>query len=66
MVSWNKSHYNSLNLYGHVHGKPIPITGKMLDVALTKEHFKPYTIDEVMTIMENKPNNWDFIDKEVK
>src|SRR5690554_2307018 len=65
MVSWNKSHYNSLSLYGHVHGKKIPIAGKMLDVALTKEHFKPYTIDEVMTIMENKPNNWDFIGKQV-
>lgn len=35
----------------------------MLDVAPTKEHFKPYSIDEIMTIMESKPNNWDYIDK---
>lgn len=64
MVSWNASHWNSWFLYGHVHNKPIPITGKMFDVALTKEHFSPYSINEIKEIMNELPNNWDYIERE--
>jgi len=63
MISWNRSHYNSLNLYGHVHNKKIPIDGKMLDVCPKKDHMYPYSYDEIIDIMESKPNNWDYIEK---
>lgn len=61
MLSWEKSHYNAWNLYGHLHLKQIPINGKMFDVAPSKEHLAPYSLDEIKEIMKTKPNNWDFI-----
>ena len=63
MISWNASHYNSLNLYGHVHNKKIPISGKMIDVCPKKDHMYPYSLDEIIDIMESKPNNWDYIER---
>jgi len=63
MISWNRSHYNSLNLYGHVHNKKIPIDGKMFDVCPKKDHMYPYSLDEIIDIMESKPNNWDYIER---
>jgi len=63
MISWNASHHGSWLLYGHVHNKQIPLNGKMLDVAPTKEHMYPYSFNEIKEIMETKPDNWDFIQK---
>jgi len=63
MISWNASHHGSWLLYGHVHNKKIPIDGKMLDVAPTKDHIYPYSLDEIKEIMKTKPNNWDYIEK---
>lgn len=62
MISWSASHFGSWLLYGHVHNKKIPIDGKMLDVAPTKDHMYPYSLDEIIDIMESKPNNWDYIE----
>lgn len=61
MVSWNASHHGSWLLYGHVHNKQIPLNGKMLDVAPTKDHMYPYSFTEIKEIMKTKPDNWDFI-----
>ena len=63
MISWNRSHRGSWLFYGHVHGKKIPIDGKMFDVYPKKDHMYPYSLDEIMDIMESKPNNWDYIEK---
>lgn len=63
MVSWNASHYNSLNLYGHVHNKKIPISGKMFDVCPKKDHMYPYSYDEIYKIYLTLPDNWDYIKK---
>ena len=43
--------------------KKIPIDGKMLDVCPKKEHMNAYSLDEIIDIMELKPNNWDYIEK---
>lgn len=32
IYEWNKMRYGSYHLYGHVHGKPIPVTGRLMDV----------------------------------
>ena len=61
MVSWNRSHWGSWLLYGHVHHKELPIKGKMLDVAPTAEHMFPYSEKEIEEIMKTLPNNWDLI-----
>jgi calcineurin-like phosphoesterase family protein len=63
MVSWNKSHYNSLSLHGHVHEKKIPLKGKTINVAPTKDHMYPYSYDEIYKIYLTLPDNWDYIKK---
>ena len=62
MVCWNGSHWNNWLLYGHVHNKQIPLNGKTLDVSPNKDHMYPYLFEEINQIIQNKPNNWDFID----
>lgn len=64
MMSWEASHWNSWNLYGHVHLKTLPIQGKMMDVSPTKDHLYPYSLDEVYEHMRHQPDNWDLIIKE--
>lgn len=63
MVSWNASHYDSWLLYGHVHGKTLPMVGKMFDVCPKADHLAPYSLDEVKEIMSTLPHNWDYVDK---
>jgi len=60
MKNWNKSHYNSIHLYGHSHGNSIP-EGKSMDVGVDCNNFTPISLDEVRSIMETKPNNFNYI-----
>ncbi len=32
IYEWNKMHYGSYHLFGHVHGKAVPIVGRLMDV----------------------------------
>jgi len=43
--------------------KKIPISGKMIDVCPKKDHMYPYSLGEIIDIMESKPNNWDYIER---
>lgn len=61
MVCWNKSHWGSWHLYGHVHNKELPLRGKLFDVAPCKEHMSPYSFQEIKEIMKTLPDNWDLI-----
>jgi len=68
MVSWNKSHYNSWQLFGHHHKhmdteKQLDeiIQGKMLNVNLEFNDFKMFSEDDVYEIMMRKKDNWDLI-----
>jgi calcineurin-like phosphoesterase family protein len=71
MVTWNKSHFNSYMLFGHHHAKGHGIQnlqqhteGKMLNVNCEFNDYKPYSENDIIRIMENKPNNWDLIEKD--
>lgn len=61
MVTFNKKHHNALHLCGHSHynlpaarkeGKEL---GKVLDVGVDGNNFYPYSFDEIIEIMQNKP-----------
>jgi len=60
MRVWSKSHYNSWHLYGHSHGHLSPI-GKSHDVGVDNNNFAPVSFDEIKTIMDNRPNNANYI-----
>lgn len=57
---WNKSHYGSIHLYGHSHGK-LPPYGKSVDVGvdckeITSE-YRPVHLDEIISYMSKKEIN---------
>ena len=63
MRTWSSSHSNSIQLYGHSHGN-MPGVGKQMDVGVDCWDFKPISIDQVIAIMETRPNNATFIPPE--
>lgn len=50
---WNGSHKGIIHLYGHSHGT-IPDYGKSMDVGVDTNNLKPYSFNEIITIMESK------------
>ena len=56
MRVWDKSHFNSWQLFGHSHGT-LEEVGKQLDVGVDTHDFYPYSIEEVAEIMETKDDN---------
>lgn len=61
---WDCSHYNSWNLFGHIHlnSHYSPITiGKQMNVNLEFNDYNPYSFGEVENIMSKKNNNVDMI-----
>ncbi len=71
MYTWNRSHYNSFQLYGHHHKSTwrhdeiaeFEKKGKRLNVCCEFHDYKPVSEIEVINIMKGRPNNWDFIDR---
>lgn len=64
MLTWNKSHYGSILLYGHHHGnKEIQnkFPGKRTDVGVDAWNYTPISFDEVMDAMNKLPTNWDYL-----
>lgn len=50
MRVWNKSHYGSLHLYGHSHGKIAP-TAYSCDVGVDCWNYQPITLNEAIALM---------------
>jgi calcineurin-like phosphoesterase family protein len=50
---WNGSHKGVIHLYGHSHGS-IPDYGKSMDVGVDTNNLKPYSLDEILTIMKKR------------
>lgn len=59
---WDRSHFNSWQLHGHSHGR-LPSQGKQYDVGVDGNEFKPLSLDEIIVIMREKPNNINYIKK---
>lgn len=60
MRYWNKSHYNSWHIYGHVHGT-IKSFGKSYDIGVDNNNFTPVSYEELEIIMNKMPDNLDYI-----
>ena len=65
--AWQRSHYNSYHLFGHSH-ETLPPIGKSWDVGVDTEcpeighkNFYPYNMDEILQIMDMRPNNPNFL-----
>ena len=56
MRTWEASHYNSWQLFGHSHGWLEPI-GKQHDIGVDNNDFFPLSFEEVKQIMMIRPDN---------
>lgn len=62
MLTWERSHYNSWQLYGHSHGRLV-LQSKQYDIGVDNNKYYPVSFDDIKLIMENKPNNPNYIEK---
>ncbi len=55
MATWNKKHYGSIHLHGHIHSNKLPfeIGGRILNVGVDLFDYRPVSIDEVIQITES-------------
>lgn len=60
MRTWARSHYNSIQLYGHSHGGLAP-TGKQHDIGVDNNKFFPLSDNQIIEIMKSRPDNPNFI-----
>lgn len=58
MRSWNKSHYGTYHLYGHIHSKT-DFLDRSLNVSIDNLNNFPISFDEVVDYMEKRPYNFD-------
>lgn len=56
MRTWARSHYNSWQLYGHSHGKLNPV-GKQHDIGVDSNIYFPVSMDQIIQIMRDRPDN---------
>lgn len=61
MKVWERSHYDSWQLFGHSHGK-IEGVGKQMDIGVDTHNFYPYSLREIEDIMSKKKDNFNFLD----
>lgn len=50
---WNKSHHGAIMLFGHSHNG-LPEWGTSLDVGVDGHNYKPWSLDEVLDLMESR------------
>jgi len=62
MRIWDKSHFNSWQLFGHSHGM-LKTTGKQYDVGVDNNKFYPVSILDIQKIMAMKENNRNLVRK---
>jgi len=62
MRTWHKSHFDSIQLFGHVHGRLQP-KGKQWDVGVDNNRFLPVSYETIKHIMKTQPHNENYIDK---
>lgn len=51
IASWNKKHYGSMHLHGHLHGNTSGIDGRIKDVGMDTNFCKPYCMDDIVDEM---------------
>lgn len=62
MLVWPKSHYGSIQLFGHSHSKlKHPLLGKQYDVGVDNNNFYPVSFEQIKKIMKTLPNNFNLI-----
>ena len=60
MRIWNKSHFDSWQLFGHSHGR-LPPLGKQWDVGIDNNLFLPISFESLKNLMKHQPHNENYL-----
>ena len=60
MLTWECSHYNSWQLFGHSHGR-LQLPGKQHDIGVDNNNYYPVSYEQIVKIMKTKEDNWNYI-----
>jgi calcineurin-like phosphoesterase family protein len=55
IAEWDKMHFGSVHLHGHVHGKDMDICGRIYDVWAGGNGYAPYDMEFLLTKVAEKP-----------
>lgn len=56
IYSWNRKHYGSIHLFGHLHGNNVDLgEGRYKDVGVDTNNMMPYNLYNLVEEMERKP-----------
>lgn len=63
LLSWNRSHFGAISLYGHHHtlDTTIVFPGKRVNVSCDLWDFKPVSWENIQREANKLPNNWDYM-----
>lgn len=59
--TWPRSHHGTWHLFGHSHGRMNTYAageGKLLDVGVDTHNFRPWSLSEIIEVMESRPLNF--------
>lgn len=62
MKTWEASHYNSWQLFGHSHGR-LEGVGKQYDIGVDNNMYYPVSFETISCIMGNRPDNFNLVDR---
>lgn len=54
IAEWDKMHFGSIHLHGHVHGKDMGIDGRIYDVWAGGNNYAPYNMEELLSKVAEK------------
>lgn len=60
MRTWPHSHYGSWHVFGHSHGR-LEGFGKSIDVGVDTHDYYPYSLEEIVEIMKDRPQNFNYV-----
>ena len=61
MLTWECSHYNSWQLFGHSHGR-LCLPHKQYDIGVDNNNYCPVSFDTIKEIMKTKPDNFNYLE----
>lgn len=62
ILAWPRSHYGAWHLHGHCHEGTLPyVPGKIINVGVDLECFRPVSWPEVVQYMKGQPDNWNLV-----
>ena len=55
IYEWNRMHHGAVHFHGHLHGRKIPVDGRIFDVSMDGNDCVPYDMSELIRYVKREP-----------